>query len=158
MAHLRIYLLITIALLHSMGSRADNKATMKQVMDNTVNMERTKIGHLDSQSIYLIITEKICSKCFETLCENLAVSPFKHHKVKIIAVVENDLLKMLNKSTQYTQLVSCADEILYHFTDAGLMEVYNMPSPQLIIPDGQEFTYLNYKESLEFADKLRGSN
>lgn len=154
MESVRIQIIIFLLLFCWGKANCQDKNIGRNILSKTINIEKQMIELDDSSCLYVIVTEKICSKCFVELCKNLRTSEYKNYSVKALALIEDDLLLMLSKNGEYRQLLTCADEVLFANKDSIEKKILEMPSPQIIIRQSGKCEYLNYKQSLAFSDGL----
>ncbi|WP_413670119.1 hypothetical protein ACEN9X_09370 [Mucilaginibacter sp. Mucisp86] len=111
-----------------------------------------------SNEVYILVTEKNCAKCFSDVCDFLSVDSFKNYPVKIVAITNYDLLKLLPLASRYKKLIVCGQDVLFHYMKENeYPEIYSSPSPQLIIKHGLEVRYFNYGETIELTKgKIKG--
>jgi len=109
-----------------------------------------------SKVFYMIITDKSCSHCFDEMCTKVKTSKYYNYSVKAICIINHDLLKMLSHVSSSNEMIPCAKEVLFHFTDSNLLpNVYNEPSPQIIIQTNKMIKYYSYGETINFIDSLQ---
>ncbi len=103
--------------------------------------------------IYVILTEKYCAKCLLELCD-MKLSKFSTYSIKVIGILEYDLLRMLSLRENYRKMIPCIDETLFHFKDGRTFsDVYDLPSPQLIIHD-TKLKYYNYGQTMNMIKSV----
>lgn len=133
-------------------SKAQNidKNIAAKILSNTITVDDVPNNISNTDSVfYIIVTEKQCSKCFQEICDNIDKSEYHGYKINVIVVMKHDLLQMFGQVTRYRDDIKCGTDVVFHFTDKNLLpEVYNMPSPQLIIKEQDKAIYYPYGKAM----------
>ena len=125
--------------------------------EETIDIAQWDKADSQPKAIYMIITPKLCSKCFIDFCENINLSDtYKGYDINVVNIIDNDLMKVMNSIKNSKDLVPCAENVLFHFpTDTLLTQIYNSPSPQVIVKDENGMTYLDYSAGLQLLKSIR---
>lgn len=106
--------------------------------------------------LFVIVSERNCTMCFEELCQNYISSPYKNYTVRAVGILKYNLLALMPLSSRINGMVACNKQVLFHYTDAGTFaDIYNAPSPQLVIKEGRKLRYLNYTETMNWIASLK---
>lgn len=151
MAFIRVSIL-TIAFLFTQISIGVCQSKDQQPVDilgniHTVENEKYTANNKNND-VFILVTSKNCSYCFDKLCEYFNSSKYKNYTVHVISFIKFDLLSLDPMSVECKHLVPCASDVLFYFTNQNAFsEVYNMPSPQLIIKERNKFKYYDYSST-----------
>lgn len=102
---------------------------------------------------YIIVSGKTCSKCFTEVCDYATGdSNYKNFKIVVIGTIPYNLLSLLPTAKRYLEFIPCTSEIAFHYTeDKAYPEIYDTPSPQLIIKQGDKLEYVPYGKTLQMV-------
>lgn len=161
MEAIRIRILISGILLTCFNGFAQTKTdTVGQtILKNLVTIDEEPYSLPDTgNTIYIVVTQKNCVKCFQEFCGNIVSSKYKGYGIKIIGTMKYSLLQMGPLSVQCKNYISCSNEVLFYFTDAGLQEVYKTPSPQIIIKEKKNVKYYSYGQTMNLIRSWGNAN
>ena len=73
-----------------------------------------------------------------------------------IVFMPKDYLSILSLSSKYKQEIDCLDEIFFYFlekdTDSYIKTLTELPSPQLILKNNNNFSYIKYNYVLKYIN------
>lgn len=151
MEHYKIQLLTVLFLILHINVYAQNIA--KSVIENLYDIDddSTK-SHLKGNKIFMLMTNKNCSNCFQQLCEHYKSKNI--NSVYLIVFTEKDYLSLLPIASRYKEAYSCVEKVFFYFVDNKMNTemknaIIDVPTPQLIIKQNDSVTHIPYNETLK---------
>jgi hypothetical protein len=116
-----------------------------------INDDSSK-SYLKGNSVFIIITNKNCRKCFEDAC-NFLNERKKDYRIYGLVMMPKNYLELISTAQRYKDEIPCVSNFYFYFVTAELNDelrkINEMPSPQMIIKTGDYFEYLSYGEVLK---------
>lgn len=150
MQAIRVCLLMFACVWLCSVSRAQTQRDMDSLIKSfrDVNDEAATISDT-GKNIFIFQTERNCSKCFEDACDYITQSRYAGYNVYLVVVMPYNLLSMLPQRALNKKKLLCLTDVLFHFTPGGVFkELYDTPTPQMIIKNGVNMEYYNYSQTL----------